>query len=67
MRAEDTYISYAAAMSLLVRAGFSEGQARIILSHSHGKRIDGHDYFPLNYISQRAAEMAARIDEEDDA
>lgn len=64
MKAEDTYISFAAALSLLTRAGFTGLQACIILLHSHGKRIDGVDYYPLNYISQRAAEMAAKPDEE---
>lgn len=60
--ADQTYISEAAALRILIQNGdFTEAQARIVLSHSHGMRMDGADYFPMKYIYQRAKTNARRV------
>lgn len=61
-KAEDTYISYSAALRILMQGDYTEAQAKIILSHSHGKRIEGADYYPMRYIYKRAAEQRAKPD-----
>lgn len=53
--ADETYISEASALRILMQDGdYSESQARIILNHSLKQRFDGSDYYPLKYISKRA-------------
>ena len=59
MMSDETFISEAAAMRILLQDGdYTESQARIILNHSRKQSFDGAAYYPLSYISKRARDSA---------
>lgn len=61
---DEIFISEAKALGILTRDGdFTESQARIVLMHSRQQSYDGATYYPATYISKRARDNAARIEE----
>lgn len=59
------YIEERKAMRILMGVGdFTESQARIVLGHSLKQDFGGATYYPLTYIEKRAADNAARNEED---
>lgn len=61
---DEVFISEAKALQILTGDGdFTESQARIVLMHSRKQDYSGATYYPATYISKRAHDNAARIED----